>query len=137
MGNYGVLQVEVISTSGIVWEGQAVNIIVRTVEGDLGVLPGRAPVLAVLVDCPVEIVTADGNRVYVAVDGGYISVEENRVAVLCQYGSLSEQISAEVALRERDRLAMIVDSGNFTEDELRRYHLASAQVKLANKLSKA
>ncbi len=133
MSDSNVLEVEVLTAKGIVWEGEAVTMIARTVEGDIGILPGHAPVLAVLVDCAVEIVTAKGQRVYVAIDGGYISVADNHVAVLCQYGTLSEHISETEALRERDRLFEIVESGSYTEDELRRYHLASAQVKVAKK----
>ena len=76
------LHVEVVAADRLVWSGQAVNIIARTVEGDVGILPGHEPFLAVLVPCVVEIVTADGRSESLAVDGGFISVDHNSVTVV-------------------------------------------------------
>jgi F-type H+-transporting ATPase subunit epsilon len=42
------LQVELVSADQRVWSGEASMIVAKTTEGDIGVLPGHAPVLAVL-----------------------------------------------------------------------------------------
>ncbi|GAE71249.1 ATP synthase epsilon chain [Cutibacterium acnes JCM 18916] len=39
------LQVKVVSADREVWKGESVNIIVRTTEGDIGLLPGHEPFL--------------------------------------------------------------------------------------------
>ena len=54
------LRVEVVSADRLVWSADAINVIARTVDGDIGILPGHEPVMAVLAPCAVEIVTADG-----------------------------------------------------------------------------
>lgn len=42
------LQVKVVSADREVWKGESVNIIVRTTEGDIGLLPGHEAFLAAL-----------------------------------------------------------------------------------------
>ena len=37
------MQVEVVSADRVVWSGKSTNIIAKTVDGDIGILPGHAP----------------------------------------------------------------------------------------------
>ena len=39
------MQVEVVSADRVVWSGKSSNIIAKTVEGEIGILPGHEPVL--------------------------------------------------------------------------------------------
>ena len=55
------LNVELVSPTQQVWSGQATFISARTIEGDLGVLPGHAPLFGVLVDGAVSIRGVDGS----------------------------------------------------------------------------
>ena len=41
-----LLQVEVVAAEGKVWEGQAVSLIARTTEGDIGILADHEPFMA-------------------------------------------------------------------------------------------
>ena len=56
------LQVELVAADRVVWSGEATMVIARTAEGDLGALPGHAPVLSILLPSVVEITTTDGER---------------------------------------------------------------------------
>ena len=62
------LDVQVVSAERVVWSGESTNIIARTTDGDIGILPGHEPVLAILVPSGVEIFTVDHHREIVAVD---------------------------------------------------------------------
>lgn len=126
-------QVEVVAADRRVWEGRAVNVIVRTTEGDIGILPGHEPLLAALVPSVAEIVTAEGGREVVAVDGGFISVTPERVSLLAQYASLASEVKPDQAQRELDTLQVTMDSGDATDEQVHRYHLALAQVELAKR----
>ncbi|WP_446698867.1 F0F1 ATP synthase subunit epsilon [Aestuariimicrobium sp. T2.26MG-19.2B] len=121
-------QVEVVAADRRVWEGRAVNVIVRTTEGDIGILPGHEPLLAALVPCAAEIVTAEGGREVIALDGGFVSVTPERVSLLAQYASLATEVKPEQAQRELDKLQVLMDSGDATDEEQHRYHLAVAQL---------
>jgi F-type H+-transporting ATPase subunit epsilon len=54
----------------------------RTLEGELGVLPGHAPLLGVLADGTVSIKSADGSVNDFVIHGGFISISNNRVSIL-------------------------------------------------------
>ena len=78
------LNVELVSPTQQVWSGQATFISARTIEGDLGVLPGHAPLFGVLVDGAVSIRGVDGSMQEFNVQGGFISVSNNRVSILTE-----------------------------------------------------
>lgn len=127
------LQVEVVAADRLVWEGEATNVIVRTTEGDIGILPRHEALLAGLVPSACEIVTTDGTREVIAIDGGFLAVNENRVSIMTQFASLSEEVTPEQAQRELDKFERLKEAGEMTEDDLHRYHLATAQMKLVAK----
>ena len=79
-----VLTVEVVSPDKRVWSGEATMVSARTVEGDIGILPGHAPLLGVLVDGKVEIKAVGGAKETFTINGGFLSVSNNRVSVLGQ-----------------------------------------------------
>jgi F-type H+-transporting ATPase subunit epsilon len=76
------LQVELVSAEARVWSGEATQIIARTSEGELGILTGHAPILAVLAAGQVQISGTSGESVVADVEGGFLSVDHNRVTVV-------------------------------------------------------
>ena len=55
------MQVEVVSADRVVWSGKSSNVIAKTVEGEIGILPGHEPVLGVLVPSAVVIFCERGD----------------------------------------------------------------------------
>jgi len=127
-----VLRVEVVSADGIAWEGDALSVIARTVEGDLGVLPDHEPFLAVLVPCAAEVLTADGHREVVAVDGGFISVADNRVSVLSPFAKIAREIDLDAAEHELAAAERRLNAGDLDEETRQHYLRAQAQVRAAH-----
>ena len=126
-----VLRVEVVSADGITWEGEALSVIVRSTEGDLGILPNHEPFLAALVPCAAEVLTADGNREVLALDGGFVSVADNRVSVLSQFAKVAREIDLRAAEHELAAAEKRLDAGEL-DDETRQHFLrAQAQVRAA------
>ena len=78
------LTVELVSPTQKVWSGEATFISARTTEGDLGVLPGHAPLFGVLVDGAVSIKGVDGTITEFNVSGGFLSVSNDRVSILTE-----------------------------------------------------
>ena len=90
------LQVELVSADRRVWSGEASIVVARTVDGDLGILPGHAPVLAVLAvgDIKIEPVTGGEGEVHATVDGGFLSVEHDRVTIVSDRVSIGAGTAA-------------------------------------------
>ncbi len=77
------LQVELVAADRKVWEGQAAQVSARSIDGELGILPGHTPILAVLVEGDVRI-HADGAVKTAHVDTGFLSVNNNVVTIVAQ-----------------------------------------------------
>lgn len=123
------LEVEIVSAERVVWSGEAINVVARTVEGDIGILPGHEPLLAVLVPCLVEIVTADGRSESLAVDGGFISVANGHVSVLSQTAELGKEISLEDARKELAPIELKAQQGQADDAEIHRLKMLKAQIR--------
>ena len=81
------LIVEVVEVDQSVWNGEARQVIVNTMEGEIGILAGHVPVAGVLQEGRVVIDPIDGNRVEGRVDGGIVSVDSNRVTIVADHFS--------------------------------------------------
>jgi F-type H+-transporting ATPase subunit epsilon len=110
------LDVHLVTPEREVWAGEADFVSARGVDGDLGVLPGHAPLLAALAVGPVFI-DAGGSRIAVAVDGGFLHVahedDVTRVDILAEHALLPDELGTDDAesrerradeLRAEDRL---------------------------------
>lgn len=82
------LNVNIVSADREIWSGEATQVIAKTVEGEIGILAGHEPLLAVLGDGEVRITAADGNPVVVNAEGGFFSVNRNAVEVVAGQASL-------------------------------------------------
>lgn len=133
MAEGDVLVVDVVAADRRVWEGEALSVILRTVEGDIGILPNHEPFLAVLVPCAAEVLTADGKREVVALDGGFLTVADNRVSVLSQYGRLAHEISITEAERELMGAEQKLNEGDNSDETRQHFARATAQLAAARK----
>ena len=87
------LHVELVSVEREVWSGEATQVTARTTEGDIGILPGHAPLLGQLADGGiVTIYQSGGQTVLAAVHGGFLSVTEQGVTVLAEVAELAADI---------------------------------------------
>jgi F-type H+-transporting ATPase subunit epsilon len=95
----GLIKVELVAADREVWSGEATMVVVRTPEGDLGVLPNHEPVLAQLEPWPVTLHTPNGD-VVASVSGGFLSVADNRVSILAETAELAGDVDVQRAERQ-------------------------------------
>ena len=88
--NQDKLRVEIVDRLAPVWSGRANYVSIPAVDGRLGILSGRQPILAVLEPGSVEIHTAGEPVVTVSVDKGFASVDSDFVTIVVEGGSLVE-----------------------------------------------
>ena len=98
------LQVALVVPDGEIWSGPAQMVIAKTLDGDIGVQTGHAPVLGILVEgSMVRIRPEEGSagEIRAAVSSGFFSIADNRVSILARQALLSTEIdtsSAQAAL---------------------------------------
>ena len=108
------LQVELVAVERKIWSGEARMVIARTTEGDLGVMPGHAPLLGQLADGGVVTIRTDsGEDVVVAAHGGFVSVTEAGVSILAETAEIAEEIDVE---RAREALRRAQEAGDDEPD---------------------
>jgi F-type H+-transporting ATPase subunit epsilon len=129
-----VLHVELVAADRLVWSGEATMVVARTTEGDVGVLPNHAPMLALLVNGVVDVRTTEGESWVAAVDEGFLSVARNRISILSEHAEMSHEIDLEKARADLERAR---SSGEFhaegeAEEAVRR---AEARIRAVEKAS--
>ena len=76
------LQVEIVAADHFVWSGPAKLVKARSVDGEIGVLPGHVPMLSVLAAGDLEIDPVSASRFTVQIDGGFFSFDSDRVVIV-------------------------------------------------------
>ena len=105
------LNVALVSAERTVWTGEADMVIAKTVDGEIGIMPGHAPVLGSLVDGGVVRAIGTGNTdVIAAVHGGFLSVSDDVVSVLAEIAELSEEIDVPRARTALDRALATIEA---------------------------
>jgi F-type H+-transporting ATPase subunit epsilon len=93
------LHVELVVPDGEVWAGEAERVIAKTLDGDIGVLTGHAPVLGILAEGSIVRILPEGDaaadgEVSAAVHGGFLSVADDRVSILAHQALLGSQVDS-------------------------------------------
>src|SRR5262245_20190912 len=98
------MQVELVSVERALWSGEATAVFARTTEGELGILPGHAPLLGALEPgWVVRIDRVDEPALNVAVHGGFLSVRTDAVSVLAEQAEFADEIDVSRAREALDR----------------------------------
>ena len=84
------LQVELVAADRRVWTGEASMVRARSMDGELGILPGHTPLLGVLVSGDV-VIHGDGGDQTATIDSGFLSVEHDRVTIVAESVETSGQ----------------------------------------------
>lgn len=83
-----LLQVSVVAADREVWTGAASMVVAKTTEGEIGILPGHQPMLAILASGEVRVTLVDGSKIIADAQGGFLSVEHNTVQVVASAAEL-------------------------------------------------
>jgi len=102
------MHVEVLTPDRSLWSGEAGMVIAKTVDGDMGILPGHAPAFGILLPGSVvriREVPGDenpGDAVRAAVKDGFLSVTADRVSILASDGVLAAEVDVPAATADLD-----------------------------------
>lgn len=125
------LDVRVVAPEREVWSGEADLVVAKGTDGDVGIMPGHAPMLISLAIHPLRVTQPDGAVQVVLVDGGFLHVtsteEGTRIDVLAEHAALPQEIDASAAEARLDELRLRAEQ----QDD------AEAQTALAKALMRA
>ncbi|MBP3222986.1 MAG: F0F1 ATP synthase subunit epsilon [Actinomycetaceae bacterium] len=78
-----MLQVDIVSRKGEVWSGESKSVVFPSLEGDVGILPGHTPMMALLREGNVSVKAVDGEQKFHVTDG-FVTVDQDRVYVVSE-----------------------------------------------------
>lgn len=84
------LLVELVAADRKVWEGEARMVSARSIDGELGILPGHTPLLGILVSGDIRIMSTEGTSQKATIDSGFLSVDHDRVTIVAEAVDASE-----------------------------------------------
>lgn len=82
------LNVSLVAADQEVWSGQASMVVAKTVEGEIGILAGHEPMLAILASGEVRVTAASGEKITARADDGFLSVENDTVTIVARAAAL-------------------------------------------------
>jgi F-type H+-transporting ATPase subunit epsilon len=97
------LHVRLVVPEGELWTGRADRVIAKTLDGDIGILTGHAPVLGILAPGSLVRILPDDDAsgttswVPAAVNGGFLSVADDRVSILAREAILGADVNVPAA----------------------------------------
>ena len=118
---------KIVTPDGLVYDGQAEELIVRTVTGDMGILAGHINCVASL-GMGRATVVVDGKKRYGACIGGMVSVVNGAVTLVPTTFEWAENIDLKRAENAADRAKEILNNKESSDADLR---LAQARLKRA------
>jgi len=121
------IRVELVIPDRELWSGEARTVIAKTTEGDIGVLTGHSPVFGILAEASVVEILTEEASVKAAVSGGFLSVADDRVAILAAQAQLGQDV--DVAVAREELAAALAEASPAAED--------SPEVKYAKALLRA
>lgn len=94
---------QLVSVERLLWSGRATQVLAETTEGAIGVMPRHQPMLGQLVDNGiVRIYLPDGTIKTAACQGGFLSVAPDKITILAEYATWSDEIDADSAREEAE-----------------------------------
>lgn len=133
------IHVDIVSAEGEIYSGPAKMVFLPAAEGEIGVAPRHAPLLALLKAGEVRVQPPEGVELSFYVGGGALEVQPSQVTVLADTAARAADLDEAAALAARQRaeeaLAGKIDKVEQAE-ALAELVRAAAQLRLIQKLRK-
>lgn len=127
-----MLKLEIVTPEKRVLEAEVDSVTIPTSSGEVGILPNHAPLISALKPGLLSYSTK-GSGEKLAVSGGFVEVNKNKVAVLADTAETADEIDLEAAKAERElaeKAFAAVASGSVEETEASRDQIEAANVRI-------
>src|SRR5690554_7548645 len=112
----------IVSAEASVFSGEVEQVIAAGMMGDLGILPGHAPLLTELQPGPIRVIHDGGREENYYVSGGFLEVQPDVVTILADAASRARDLD-EASAEEARQHALKARSEEHTSELQSRPHL--------------
>lgn len=107
--------VEIITPNRTILSEHVSMVVVRSVDGELGILSDHLPLIASLLEWPVKLKKDDETKQYVNVSGGFMEVRDNKVTILATAAELATEIDTKRATASKERAEKRLGAEDFDQ----------------------
>ena len=118
------VQCDIVSAERQLFSGTVTMVVAAGSEGDLGILPGHAPLLTGLKPGPVRIILESGEEEVFYVNGGFLEVQPKIVTILSDAAERAHDMDEAAAEAAKQRAKEALEGKSSEMD----YSAASAQL---------
>lgn len=110
------MMLEVVNPYEVFYEGQVERIVLPTLDGQYGVMPGHSP-LVIAVTPGIAYFEADGEKTTFAVSEGFAEIGQHVVIIVCNAAEWPSEIDSERAQKAYERAKTRFNSVTSTEEQ--------------------
>jgi len=96
------IRLDIVTPEKMAYSDDVNMVIARTTAGDIGVLPGHAALIAALDIWPLRVIT-DSGEMQIAMCGGFIEVQPEKITILANCAELPDEIDVQRAETAKQR----------------------------------
>jgi F-type H+-transporting ATPase subunit epsilon len=111
------LLLEIITPEKVIYKDEVQEIVVPTVEGEITILPNHVGLLTQIKQGEL-IVKKGSSRHVIAITGGFLEINNNKVSVLAEYAIKAQDIEIARAMEAKKRAEKVM-SEKSTDNEMR------------------
>ena len=97
------VNLNVVSAEESLFSGSIKSLQITGSEGELGIMPGHAPLLTSLKPGMARIVKSDGEEEVIYLSGGMLEVQPNNVTVLADVATRADDLDEQAAIEAKQR----------------------------------
>src|ERR1051325_9104145 len=97
-----MIPVDIVTPEKVVLQKQVDSIVIPALDGELGILPHHAPLLAQLQPGEIRLKSGETTELF-AVSGGFVEVKNNHVSVFAETAEAAQDIDVERAKQAAER----------------------------------
>ena len=123
-----MISISFISQEKTLFEGQAKMVVMDGQEGQLGIVKGHSPLLAVLKPGPVRMITDDGEEVFFT-NGGFAEVQPESITILVDSAERADDLDEAKIIKAKEEAEKLLKDKKDEKD------FAEAATQLSQSLS--
>tara|TARA_Y100001970_G_C13881800_1_gene674200 strand:+ start:251 stop:670 length:420 start_codon:yes stop_codon:yes gene_type:complete len=123
-----VINISFISQEKTLFEGQAKMVVMDGQEGQLGIVKGHSPLLAVLKPGPVRMVSDDGEEVFFT-NGGFAEIQPDSITILVDSAERADDLDEAKIIKAKEEAEKLLKDKKDEKD------FAEASIQLSQSLS--
>ncbi|BDR56187.1 F0F1 ATP synthase subunit epsilon [Xylocopilactobacillus apis] len=117
MSDDKVFQVNIVTPDGLVYDHRTTLVVVKAIGGEIGFQAKHEPALVSLQIAPVKIYRTNGQVQYVAVNGGFLEMDNNVATIVANTAERPSDIDVDRAQSAEERAKEKIEKAKREHDE--------------------